>query len=216
MANKQLNSRIIHKHDTEANWNKATGFTPKQGEIIVYDRDSTYSYERFKIGDGITNINSLPFADDNKVDKTTFQQLIGDTSVSDQISSAVGGLKQPFYIEATRSDDVTLNITTPIADILAAYKRKDFLYLIVDDYFSGQIVSNVLRLYNYKYTDDNNWSLIFSHTNMYEHFDALIELDNGDLSSIMLKTPAKGVVASPSEPLFPADGLIWFDTDNAF
>lgn len=61
MAEKQINSRIVHKHDTEENWNKATNFIPKQGEIIVYDIDTTYSYERFKIGDGVTNVNNLPF-----------------------------------------------------------------------------------------------------------------------------------------------------------
>lgn len=66
MANKQFNSRIVHKHDTEANFNKATNFIPKQGEIIVYDIDSNYSYERFKIGDGVTKVTALPFADAHK------------------------------------------------------------------------------------------------------------------------------------------------------
>lgn len=60
MAN-QINSRIIHKHDTEANWNKATSFIPKQGEIIIYDIDDNYTYERFKIGDGKTIARLLPF-----------------------------------------------------------------------------------------------------------------------------------------------------------
>ena len=61
MAEKNIKTRIIHKHDTEENWNKATNFIPKQGEIIVYDIDSTYNYERFKIGDGVTVVSSLPF-----------------------------------------------------------------------------------------------------------------------------------------------------------
>ena len=63
MAN-VLNTRIQHKHDTEINWSKATGFIPKQGELIVYDIDDNYDYERIKIGDGITNVNSLPFANE--------------------------------------------------------------------------------------------------------------------------------------------------------
>ena len=65
MAEKIMKTRIIHKHDTEKNWNKATNFIPKQGELIVYDKDATYDYERFKIGDGETNVNSLPFVTDN-------------------------------------------------------------------------------------------------------------------------------------------------------
>ena len=61
MPEKTLKTRIIHKHDVELNWNKATGFVPKQGELIVYDKDSNYDYERVKIGDGATNVNNLPF-----------------------------------------------------------------------------------------------------------------------------------------------------------
>lgn len=64
MAEKSLNSRIINKHDVEANWVKATNFIPKQGETIVYDIDENYTYERFKIGDGITLVNDLPFVID--------------------------------------------------------------------------------------------------------------------------------------------------------
>ena len=61
MSEKNIKTRIVHKHDTEENWNKAINFIPKQGEIIVYDVDTTYTYERMKIGDGITNVNDLPF-----------------------------------------------------------------------------------------------------------------------------------------------------------
>ena len=66
MAEKNIKSRIVHKHDLESNWLLATNFVPKQGELIVYDIDDNYDYERFKIGDGVTVVSSLPFADDNK------------------------------------------------------------------------------------------------------------------------------------------------------
>ena len=76
MSEKTLsNIRIVNKHDTESNWLKATGFIPKKGELIVYDKDSTYNYERFKIGDGSTVVSSLPFADANKVDKVSGKGL---------------------------------------------------------------------------------------------------------------------------------------------
>ena len=61
MMQKEFASRIIHKHDIEANWNKALNFIPKIGEIIVYDIDENYNYSRFKIGDGIRAINDLEF-----------------------------------------------------------------------------------------------------------------------------------------------------------
>ena len=64
------NKRIIHKHDIEANWLKATGFIPKDGEIIVYDADAAHSHPRVKIGDGATAINALPFLGAEKANKT--------------------------------------------------------------------------------------------------------------------------------------------------
>lgn len=124
MSEKTLNNiRVINKHDTEENWLKATNFTPKQGELIVYDIDDNYSYERIKIGDGVQNVNALPFVDDAvreyvdtaietiptpdvsgqiEVHNTSevahsdirsaigdVKALVGDMSVSDQISSAL-------------------------------------------------------------------------------------------------------------------------------
>jgi len=64
MAEKILNSRIQLKHDTEVNWGKAENFIPKMGEAIIYDTDSNHECVRIKIGNGVTPINSLPFAVD--------------------------------------------------------------------------------------------------------------------------------------------------------
>lgn len=62
MSGKTFNARFKNKHDVEANWLKAVNFVPLQGEIIVYDVDENYTYERFKIGDGETLVSDLPFA----------------------------------------------------------------------------------------------------------------------------------------------------------
>ena len=63
MANKvkEIPGRLILKHDIESNWKRAETFVPKQGEIIIYDVDNNYPYERIKIGDGVTNVNQLQF-----------------------------------------------------------------------------------------------------------------------------------------------------------
>lgn len=61
MAEKQFNGRIIQKHDSETNWNKATNFIPKAGEIIIYDTDETHTESRIKIGDGTNIVGNLPF-----------------------------------------------------------------------------------------------------------------------------------------------------------
>jgi len=66
MAEKKIKTRIQQKHDTEANWLAAgTGsnpFIPMIGELIVYDIDDKYNYERTKVGDGKTPVHELPFA----------------------------------------------------------------------------------------------------------------------------------------------------------
>ena len=62
MANEKVfQSRIQLKHDIEENWLKAINFVPKEGEIVIYDSDSNNPTPRFKIGDGVTVIGSLPF-----------------------------------------------------------------------------------------------------------------------------------------------------------
>ena len=65
----QVNTRIQHKHDTEAHWASATNFKPLEGEIIFYDKETVdsegnqsiiYGYG-MKIGDGTNLLSELPF-----------------------------------------------------------------------------------------------------------------------------------------------------------
>ena len=58
---KEIKTRIVHKHDVAANWAKAINFIPKKGELIVYDPDDEYAYTRIKVGDGVSFVNNLPF-----------------------------------------------------------------------------------------------------------------------------------------------------------
>lgn len=92
MAEKNINSRIVHKHDTEANWNKATGFIPKQGEIIIYDIDSNHTYSRVKIGNGTTVVSSLPF--------------LSDVAALDYSGATASGNATSFITQVTQTDGV--------------------------------------------------------------------------------------------------------------
>lgn len=58
MANQTFQGRVVQKHDTEANWKKATNFIPLKGEIILYD-----DLRKIKIGDGVTKVDELEFID---------------------------------------------------------------------------------------------------------------------------------------------------------
>ena len=70
-----INSRVQLKRDTTANWNNAIGFLPLAGELIVYTDYRTLTKEidgedvdipvpGFKIGDGQTFVQDLPFTDE--------------------------------------------------------------------------------------------------------------------------------------------------------
>lgn len=61
MAVKTYEGRILHKHDTKENWDKAVNFIPKISELIVYDADDDCAFPRVKIGDGVTKVTELPF-----------------------------------------------------------------------------------------------------------------------------------------------------------
>ena len=46
MADSIVNARIQLKNDTEANWNLATGFIPRKGELIIYNADANYAHSK--------------------------------------------------------------------------------------------------------------------------------------------------------------------------
>ena len=64
MADKNLKARIVNKNGTSVEWEKATSFIPKKGELILYT-----DLNKIKIGDGVTVVGDLPFSDDDKVSK---------------------------------------------------------------------------------------------------------------------------------------------------
>ena len=98
---KRLHTRIVLKHDLEVNWLSSANFIPMQGELIIYDtevaqdgtiltlpegRSTPYTYERFKLGDGINTVVNLPFVDETAVLKST-QILHNGVSLSDIIAT---------------------------------------------------------------------------------------------------------------------------------
>ena len=104
---KYIDSRIINKHDVETNWNNNPDFIPSQGEIILYDIDEHYNFERFKIGDGITNVINLPFVIPSKV-----SQLENDSKFlsEEQIKSMVESLNSDKTLRFYCIEDVTVII----------------------------------------------------------------------------------------------------------
>lgn len=114
MAEKNIASRIVHKHDTAENWSKATGFIPKLGELIVYDKDDNYSYERLKIGDGATVVNNLPFYGDNKGDRI----VTASSTDGKSYTATVPGITELTYgVSFIMIPNVVSASTTPTLNI---------------------------------------------------------------------------------------------------
>lgn len=61
MSEKQISARTQQKIDLTANWEKATNFVPKKGEIIVYSDGGGTGIPKMKVGDGTTVVGSLEF-----------------------------------------------------------------------------------------------------------------------------------------------------------
>lgn len=106
--NKQIKTRLQQLHGYEADWIKAgnnSGFVPLEGEEILYMaeteetelpeyRSEPITYNRKKIGDGVTNINLLPF--ENETLRNNIATLINDvqalentTATSEQLNAAI-------------------------------------------------------------------------------------------------------------------------------
>lgn len=101
MAEKLLQTRIQLKHDIEANWDKATAFKPKAGEIIIYDVDTNHNLPRLKVGNGNTVVKNLPFV--GELTTADIESLIGYTPSQVIITSDVG----PYTLTVKTGDGNT-------------------------------------------------------------------------------------------------------------
>ena len=70
MANKEIKTRIQNKNDTSENWEKAVNFIPLKGEIIIYN-----DLRLTKIGDGVTKVGALEFANSKDAETLTGASL---------------------------------------------------------------------------------------------------------------------------------------------
>ena len=101
MAEKLLQTRIQLKHDIEANWDKATAFKPKAGEIIIYDVDTNHNLPRLKVGNGNTVVKNLPFV--GELTTADVESLIGYTPSQVTITSDIG----PYTLTVKTGDGNT-------------------------------------------------------------------------------------------------------------
>lgn len=155
MAEKNIKSRIVHKHDTELNWSKATNFIPKQGEIIIYDIDSNHSYERIKIGDGATKVNNLPFADANKVDKISGKSLSTNdytTAEKNKLAGIAEGANKTIV-----DSELSSTSTDPVQNKVVNAAINDLNTLVGDTAVATQISNAVASKADVSHTHDDRY-----------------------------------------------------------
>ena len=89
MAEKTIQARVIQKHATTAEWNAATGFVPKLGEVIAYT-----DVNKLKIGDGKTVAKNLPFLKD---ENTTYTFSASNPTLAWGTTSTIGAAGGTTY-----------------------------------------------------------------------------------------------------------------------
>lgn len=101
--------RIIQKHETETNWNKATKFIPKLGEVIIYDPDANHTTSRIKIGDGTTVVANLPFVQQGFIDSELSNT--SENAVQNKVIKSELDKKQDFLMLKSEATTDTMTIS---------------------------------------------------------------------------------------------------------
>ena len=100
MSEKQISARTQQKIDLTANWEKATNFVPKKGEIIVYSDGGGVGVPKIKVGDGTTKVGNLKFI---TIDSNADLSINGNTyngSSAVSLSSQQLGIPSAFIAKS--------------------------------------------------------------------------------------------------------------------
>lgn len=206
---KNINTRIEHKHDIEANWNKAINFVPKAGELIIYDPDENYSYYRVKIGNGQQKLSELSFLYNEKLDKKDFLYNslpdkpfgMGRTPV---LYIDVLKLKQQIEEDNYITDNLNLYIKvsdgTFSRDIIPSciVYEKDGIenYIYLDEYYEAPNALDIAGKFAFVYPEGENVDqngIIFPQKGVYVSIDLL----NSIKKSLYLIAPGAEIFYAP-------------------
>lgn len=193
MANKTFQGRIVQKHDTKANWDKATNFVPLKGEIIVYD-----DLKKIKIGDGATKVGSLAFINDldtlAAIAKTgSYNDLKNKPTIPTKLSNLTDDVVKGKYLSLT-GGTMTGDINTSNNNInnIKSLSFKDKLNENETPLY-GYIINNAGRLETAGMRPDGDYTLMFD-TYTSDEPEALIEhlrSEGGSMPIITLRNVAE-------------------------
>lgn len=187
MANKTFQGRIVQKHDTKANWDKATNFVPLKGEIIIYD-----DLKKIKIGDGATKVGSLAFINDldtlAAIAKTgSYNDLKNKPTIPTKLSNLTDDVVKGKYLPlagGTMTGDI--NTSNNNINNIKSLSFKDKLNENETPLY-GYIINNAGRLETAGMRPDGDYTLMFD-TYTSDEPEALIEHLRSEGESIPIIT----------------------------
>ena len=140
MATEKIQSRIQLKYDTLENWEKATNFIPKAGEICVYSNktqleDGSY-IPSIKVGDGTSYVNELEFVGDEYISDEEIEGIVG-SSAGNNSTVETCTLTFPNYSDSEYSE-IAANTTLTV-------NNSTFYYTTLEN---GSIVRKTYNLYD--------------------------------------------------------------------